>query len=64
MYDFFTITNYTNKKTVKLKVLIRYSVSSCDVECCYCDNSVFRIYDYFGTCPKCNREYSGPHLTR
>lgn len=62
MYGQFTIYNNINKPTVKLKIIKQYSVSSYDVECCFCKGSIFKINNYFGTCSKCKKEYGGPHL--
>lgn len=62
MHGDFMIIGNKNKPTVTLKILKKYSVSDYDVECCYCKGSIFRINGYFGTCPKCKREYGGPEI--
>lgn len=47
--------------TVKLRIVNQLPNNQFEVECCFCPGSIF-IVNYFGTCPKCKREYGGPHL--
>lgn len=52
----FQIVSNIDKPVVELQVV---NLAKNEYQCCDCKTIVI-IKDYFGQCPKCNKEFSGP----